>query len=150
MDIARDECRSIPFGFVWNIDDTRGDSPKKTPLSNVIISACTKPGMVTVCDEEDNAQLRIIAATSAFRDSTSPTFISKNKTLDKTSLAVQQLFDGYDYAGRTEDETFIMKVLFIDPPQNLIVSKVACARERTKHSDKVVLIVDRNTTHVSP
>jgi hypothetical protein len=66
-----------------------------------------------VPEEKHDAQLMLIMAISAFGDSTTPTFISKNKTFDKVSLAAQQLFEGHDYTIGTAEKTFIIEVFLL-------------------------------------
>jgi hypothetical protein len=67
----------ISLIFVWNIDKTRIGSPKKTAPPNAIVAASTEAGIVTVPEEKDHAQLRLITAISDFGDFTFPVFMLK-------------------------------------------------------------------------
>jgi hypothetical protein len=100
--------------------------------------------------EKDNAQLTLITANSAFGDSTVPRFISKNKTVEKASLAVQKLFEWHDYTIRIAEKTLITEVLLINWLQNVFIPKVAHLREMAKYEGKVILIIDDHATHVTP
>jgi hypothetical protein len=68
--------------------------------------------------------------------------------LNKTALAAQQLWEGYDYTVRTVANAFIAQVSFIDWLQNAFIPTVAHLRERTEYGGKVVMIVDGHATHV--
>jgi hypothetical protein len=105
----REERRSIPSLFVWNGDGTRVGSPTKTAPPNVIVAANTKQGIVTLPGEKDDAQLTPITAISAFDDAKFSMFISKNKNVDKVSLAAQQVFVGHDYTIRTQKKLSLLK-----------------------------------------
>jgi CYTH domain-containing protein len=99
---------SIPSAFFWNVDGTRVGSAKHMPLPDVIVASETKAGSVTIPEIRDDAQLTLLTAISAFRDSTYSYFISKNKTFEKTALEAQQLFEGHDYTIKTSPRTFIV------------------------------------------
>jgi hypothetical protein len=53
---------------------------------------------------KDDAQLTLIITMPAFGDSTIPMLISKNKSVNKVSLAAQQLFEGHDCTIRTAEK----------------------------------------------
>jgi hypothetical protein len=69
----------------WNADETRLGSAEHISPPDVIVASGTKLGSVTVLENQDDAQQPLLAALSAFGDSTNPHFISKNKTVEKTS-----------------------------------------------------------------
>jgi hypothetical protein len=79
--------RSIPPAFVWNADETRVGCPKKTFPPEVVVAIDIKPGSVTIPEVRNDAQLTLLTAIFAFRDSTRPLFISKLKTFEKMLLA---------------------------------------------------------------
>jgi hypothetical protein len=105
---------SIPSAFFWNADEIRVGSAKQMSPPDMIVASGIKPSSVTILEIQDDAQLTLLTAISAFGDSTYPYFISKNKTFEKTALESQQLFEGHDYTIRTLPKTFITETLFID------------------------------------
>jgi hypothetical protein len=71
---------------------------EKVAQPEVIVATNTKPGFVTAPEEQDDAQLTLLTAISAFRDSTCPLFISTLKTFEKALLAAQKFYEGHEYA----------------------------------------------------
>jgi hypothetical protein len=72
--------------FVWNADETRVGKPKKQEALDVVVSPTMKTGPVTIAEECDDSQLRVLTAISAFGDSVPLFFITKNKTFEKNLL----------------------------------------------------------------
>jgi hypothetical protein len=103
FDTVAGQLKAIPSPFVQNVDETR-----------VGCSTDTKPGSITVPEKQDDAQLTLLTAISAFRDSICPLFISKLKIFEKAFLAAQKLCEGHDYAIRSAPRTFITEVISID------------------------------------
>jgi hypothetical protein len=66
----------------------------------------------------------MLTAISAFRDSTPPLFISKNKTFLSEGLAEQQLYHDHDYVTRNSTKTLMTEVLFIDWLQTESIPKM--------------------------
>jgi hypothetical protein len=85
FDTVAGQLKTIPSPFVRNVDETRVGCPKRIAQPEVIVATNVKPGSVTVSEERDDAQLTLLAAISAFGDSTCPLFISKLKTFEKGS-----------------------------------------------------------------
>jgi hypothetical protein len=81
------QIRSIPSTFVWNADERRVEFPKETSPPEIIVGINIEPVSMTIPEVRDDAQLTLLTAISAFRDSTCPFFISKRKTFEKTLLA---------------------------------------------------------------
>jgi hypothetical protein len=77
------QLTSIPSASFWNADETRVGSAKHMSPPDVIVASGTKPGSVTIPEIQDDAQLILQTAISAFGDSTYPYFIAKNKTFEK-------------------------------------------------------------------
>jgi hypothetical protein len=140
----------IPSLFIWNVDETRVGSPKKGIIPTVIVSPKTNPKSLTISQYKDDAQLIMVAAISAFGDSTPPMFISKNITFERDKLATMLLFESHDYTIRHSPSTFINEVLFIDWIENVFLTRINCLRSKMNYNGKVVLIVDGHASHVTP
>jgi hypothetical protein len=69
------QLTSIPSAFFWNADETRVDSAKQMSPPDVIVASGTKPDSVTILEIQDDAQLTLLTATSAFGDFMYPYFI---------------------------------------------------------------------------
>jgi hypothetical protein len=91
FDTVADQLKVIPSPFVCKVDETRVGCPKRIAQPEVIVATNRKPGSVTVLEEWDDAQLTLLTAISAFRDSTCPLSISKLKTFEKTSCCAEPL-----------------------------------------------------------
>jgi hypothetical protein len=86
FDSINAQFTSIPSTFFWNADEARMGSAKYMSPSDVIVASGTKPGSVTIPGIRDNAQLTLLTAVAAFRDSTYPYFISKIRHSKKQLL----------------------------------------------------------------
>jgi hypothetical protein len=104
---------------------------------------------VTLPEEKNDARSPLITAISAFGDSTFPMFRSKNKTLNKTFIVAQKLFERHNCTVRTAEKAFITEVLFLHRLQTFIVPKVANLPEKTKCGGKIVLTVNNHVIHVT-
>jgi hypothetical protein len=70
FDTVAGQLKAIPSRFVWNLDKTRVGCPKRIAQPDVIVAPNIKPGSVTGPEEQDDAQLTLLTAISAFGDST--------------------------------------------------------------------------------
>jgi hypothetical protein len=53
----------------------------------VIVSKSIQPGTATIAESRDDSHLTVLMAVSAFGDSTSPMFITQDKTFETETLA---------------------------------------------------------------
>jgi hypothetical protein len=144
------QLTSIPSALFWNADETRVGSAKHMPPPNVIVASGTKPGLVTIPEIRDDAQLTPLTAISVFGYSTYPCFISKNKTFEKTALEAQQLFEGHDYTIRTSLKTFITETLLLDWIEMVFLVRINYLRQKFAYEGSAILLVDGHSTHVTP
>jgi hypothetical protein len=79
FDVLTGQLKAIPLPFVWNVDETRVGCPKRIAQPEVIVATNTKLGSVAAPEEQDDAQLTLLMAISAFGDPICPLFISKLK-----------------------------------------------------------------------
>jgi hypothetical protein len=91
-----DIIQSTPSPFISTIDETRLSCLTLSVSHKVIVSTKIVPGCVEIPQVQD-AQLTLVAAISAFSDSTVPTFITKLKTVDKHGLGEEMLLDRHQY-----------------------------------------------------
>jgi hypothetical protein len=132
------------------VDETRVGYPKKIVHPEAIVATNMKSGSVTVPEEQDDAQLILLTAISAFGDSACPLFISKLKTFEKALLAVQKLYEGHDYPIRSTLWTFFTEVLFIDWLDTIFLPLISEFRRKFDYDGPNILIVDGHSTHVTP
>jgi hypothetical protein len=83
--VLKESIEGVPSLFIWNVDETRVAGPKKGTVPMVIVSAKTNRNLLTISQPKDNTQLTMVAAISAFGDSTPPLFISKNVSMRRKS-----------------------------------------------------------------
>jgi hypothetical protein len=55
FDTVAGQLKAIPSPFLWNMDGTRVGCPKRIAQPEVILATNTKPGFVTVPEEQDDA-----------------------------------------------------------------------------------------------
>jgi hypothetical protein len=55
FDTVAGQLKTIPSPFVWNVDETRVECPKRIAQPEVIVATNTKPGSVAVPEERDDA-----------------------------------------------------------------------------------------------
>jgi hypothetical protein len=69
FEALRNHFQKAPSFFVWNGDETPVGKPNKQEAPDVIVSATTKTGKVTIAEERDDSQLTVLTAISALGDS---------------------------------------------------------------------------------
>jgi hypothetical protein len=127
--------QSTPSPFVWIVDETRVGCLTPCVSPKVIVSTKTVPGCVEIPQVQD-AQLTLVAAISAFGDSTVPMFITKLKTVDKHGLGEEMLLYHHQYVTRSANKMFITKVLFIDHMNQIFLPRTEELRCRLKFQDR--------------
>jgi hypothetical protein len=90
----------------------------------------------------DDSQLTFLTAISAFGDSTSPFFVSKNKTFEKKRSADFEMQEGHDYMIRAARKTLMTEVVFADWLKTVFLSWVETWRQRMQHQGSVILLLD--------
>jgi hypothetical protein len=144
------QFKKIPSFFVWNAHETRVSIPKKCASPQVIVAKQTRPRTVTVPKERDDSQLTMLTAFSAFRDSTPPMPISKNKTFLSEALAEHQLYHDHDYVIVNSAKTVMTEGLFIDWLQIQFIPKNKELRRKIDDDGPIILFVNGHTSHITP
>jgi hypothetical protein len=53
FNIVAGQLKAIPSPFMWDVDETRVECPKRIAQPEVIVGTNTKPGFITVSEERD-------------------------------------------------------------------------------------------------
>jgi hypothetical protein len=105
---------------------------------------------MTVPEIGDDSQLTLLTTISVLGDSTSPFFVSKNKTSEKDMLPELEMYEGHDYTIRTAPKTLMAEFLFIDWLQTFSLLSVETRRQQVHYDGPVVFLLDGHTTHATP
>jgi hypothetical protein len=138
--------RLITSAFVWSAGETRDGCPKKASPPEVIVAINTQARSVAIPEAPDDAQLTLLTAISAFGDSSSPLFISKRKTFEKTFLAAQELYAGHCHVIRSTPKAFITELFFTDLLENIFLPRISELRIKSTCDGPCLLIFNRYST----